>query len=102
MIIDQFKKVQVEAKTFHIYIKIRDEFGGSVTDQDGKYLVNKDDGYVPDFFPHYSITEKSSTYSRSNMGDYLILDIDLDTGQILNWKKPTKEQLEKFIGINKE
>lgn len=33
------------------------------------------DGYVPDFFPgeHY--------------GDYLMLDIDVETGQILNWPK---------------
>ncbi len=39
------------------------------------------DGYVPRFFPgqHY--------------GDYIQLHIDVDTGNIVNWVKPTKEEL---------
>ena len=39
-------------------------------------------GYVPDWMPgqHY--------------GDYVTLEIDTDTGKILNWKKPTKAQLD--------
>jgi hypothetical protein len=39
------------------------------------------DGYVPDFMPghHY--------------GDYVELEIDVDTGQILNWKVPTDKEL---------
>ncbi|MCY1454717.1 hypothetical protein D9M71_718000 [compost metagenome] len=43
------------------------------------------EGYVPDFFPgdHY--------------GDYLILNIDLETGQIKNWKKPTAGDIEKML-----
>jgi len=47
---------------------------------DGKEVANHD-GYVPDFMPgqHY--------------GDYVELDIDIDTGQILNWKRPTKVEL---------
>ena len=38
-------------------------------------------GYVPNFMPgkHY--------------GDYVELEIDIATGQILNWKKPTQDQL---------
>lgn len=42
------------------------------------------DGYVPNFFPerHY--------------GDYVMLDIELDTGKIVNWKKPTEKDLEIF------
>lgn len=40
-------------------------------------------GYVPDFFP------------GEHWGDYLMLDIDTDSGLILNWKKPTKKQLAK-------
>ncbi len=42
------------------------------------------DGYVPDFFPdeHY--------------GDYVMLDIDLATGRILNWKVPTAKDLAAF------
>lgn len=40
---------------------------------------------VPDFFPgeHY--------------GDYLILNIDLETGQIKNWKKPAATDIEKIL-----
>lgn len=42
------------------------------------------EGYVPKFFPgeHY--------------GDYIELKIDIDTGQILNWRKPTKKDLDIF------
>lgn len=42
------------------------------------------DGYVPGFFPdeHY--------------GDYVMLTIDLDTGLILNWKKPNDADLERM------
>ena len=42
------------------------------------------DGYVPEFFPgeHY--------------GDYVALEIDLSTGQILNWKKPSLKDLKAF------
>lgn len=79
------KTVEVEAKTLHIFIKVRDCFGGKITDRDGDVLVDKEDGYVPDFMP------------GDHGGDYLILDIDLDSGQILNWKKPTAEQIERFI-----
>lgn len=48
-------------------------------------VVKTHDGYVPDFMPgqHY--------------GDYVELDIDTDTGQILNWKKPTKAQMLKDL-----
>lgn len=30
-------------------------------------------------------------------GDYIILDIDLDTGKILNWKAPSAEDIEEWI-----
>lgn len=41
-------------------------------------------GYVPDWFPeeHYS--------------DYVELEIDIDTGLILNWKKPSEKDLDIF------
>ena len=43
------------------------------------------DGYVPEFMPgeHY--------------GDYVILDIELATGKILNWKKPNQKTIKDFI-----
>ena len=43
---------------------------------DGEY-----DGYVPTFFP------------GQNGGDYVELEIDIDTGNILNWKIPSRAQL---------
>jgi hypothetical protein len=41
------------------------------------------DGYVPDWMPgeHY--------------GDYIILDIDVKTGKIKNWKKPAESTVRK-------
>jgi len=52
----------------------------------GDVLGSYDD-YVPDFFPgeHY--------------GDYVILEIDVGTGKILNWKKPTKKDLRETFGV---
>lgn len=71
-----------QATTIEISAKCSDLFGASLY-KDGK-LVGEYDGYVPDFFPgeHY--------------GDYVILKIDVDTGKILNWKKPTAADLKIF------
>ena len=51
-------------------------------------IVGEYDGYVPDFMPteHY--------------GDYVCLEIDIATGQILNWKKPTTKQLNETFKQN--
>lgn len=85
MKINQLKKVQVEAMTLSIHTKVSDRFTAQILDQDGAVIADQDDGYVPDFMPgdHY--------------GDYIILEIDLDTGMVKNWNKPTAEQLEEFI-----
>ncbi len=64
-------------KTLQISAKCSDMFCASL---DGKGY----DGYVPDWFPH--------PYT-SHYGDYVILEINLETGQILNWKQPTDAQL---------
>ena len=82
------KKVSVQAKTLKIYCKVRDEFTATLVDQDGETLLDYE-GYVPSFMPgqHY--------------GDYLILDIDLDTGQIVNWKKLAAAEIEEFLSDHK-
>jgi hypothetical protein len=69
-------------KTISISAKCSDLFNATLT-VDGKQIGDYD-GYVPEFMPgeHY--------------GDYVRLVIDIDTGKILNWKKPTKKQLEVF------
>lgn len=79
------KEIQVEAKTLEIHCKVSDRFTARLIDQNGEIIHDQDDGYVPGFMPgqHY--------------GDYLILDVDLDTGKILNWKAPTAEQIQEWI-----
>lgn len=69
-------------------IKCSDRFCATLTDGNGNVLKEHDD-YVPEFMPgeHY--------------GDYVELDIDIETGQILNWKKPSKKLLEQFIKTGK-
>lgn len=61
--------------TLRITAKCSDLFGAQLI-ENGK-LTGNYDGYVPSWMPgeHY--------------GDYVELDIDLATGQILNWKTPT-------------
>ena len=90
MEINQTKQIAVNAKTLQIHCKVSDMFTAHIVDQDGVELGGQDDGYVPDFMPgkHY--------------GDYVILDIDLDTGLVSNWKTPSAEQIEKFIAANKD
>jgi hypothetical protein len=65
-----------------ISAKCSDLFSASLFN-DGQYQ-GKYDGYVPSFLPgeHY--------------GDYIELDIDIDTGQILNWTRPTNSSLKIF------
>jgi hypothetical protein len=82
------KEIQVEAKTLKIYCNVCDNFTASLVDQNDQDIHVQDDGYVPGFMPgkHY--------------GDYLILDIDLDTGKILNWKAPTADAIEEWISVS--
>lgn len=67
-------------KIIRMSAKCSDLFSATLANADATEQVEYD-GYVPDFFPgdHY--------------GDYVQFDIDINTGKILNWKKPTAEQL---------
>lgn len=75
MEINQIKQVKVDAKTIKIHLKVSDRFSYQIVDAQGEVLHEQDDGYVPDFMPgpHY--------------GDYVILDIDIDSGKVVNWKQ---------------
>lgn len=77
------KTVEVDVKEFRLHIKVCDRFEGDLVDAQG-YSVRSYEGYVPGFFPgeHY--------------GDYLILNIDIETGQITNWKKPAESEIDEF------
>ena len=67
----------------HITAKCGDLFDATLQTDKGSKSYS---GYVPAILPgnHY--------------GDDVILMIDTKTGQILNWKAPTKKQLEEVFG----
>jgi hypothetical protein len=72
-------------KTIAICAKCSDMFSATLA-VDNK-IVSEYDGYVPDWFPNPFV---------SHGGDYVNLTIDIETGKILNWKKPTKKDLDIF------
>ena len=84
MEIKMTKQVPVNVRMLHIHLKVRDEFTCSISDQDGVTLKEYE-GYVPSFMPgeHY--------------GDYVILDIDMDTGMVTNWTVPHPDDMQSFI-----
>jgi hypothetical protein len=72
---------KLKVSRIRISAKCSDLCYSELQDDQGRALAEHD-GYVPACMPgeHY--------------GDYVMLDIDLETGQILNWKKPTIKALE--------
>jgi hypothetical protein len=77
------KPTKVYAGIVKVVAKVCDRGSYELCANDGTVLASRDDDYVPSFFPgeHY--------------GDYIMLDIDIDTGVIINWKKPSTEQVVK-------
>ncbi len=90
MLINMVKPMQVDAKELRIHMKVCDQFCGEVVDQNGQTIGGKEDVYVPDFMP------------EQHFGDYLILNIDLESGRITNWKQPTADQIEAFVSDKEE
>ena len=73
-------------KTLNICAKCSDMFNASLAcDKQG--VIGYYDGYVPNWFPNPD---------TSHYGDYVQLTIDIETGKILGWKKPTAEDLKIF------
>ena len=85
MELEIMKPQTINAKVLKIHLKVSDCFTANLESDKGETIHEQGDGYVPGFMPgnHY--------------GDYVILDIDIDTGQVLNWKKPTPEQIQQWI-----
>lgn len=79
-----FKPQVANVVTMSVSLKVRDDFNASFTSDKNETLFTYD-GYVPDFMPgqHY--------------GDYVELDIDLETGQIKNWNEVSKEDMIKWL-----
>lgn len=67
-----------------ISAKCSDCFAMNIDDDQGNELLCYD-GYVPKFMP------------EQHYGDYVQLDIDVATGQILNWPKTAKEDVTEFL-----
>lgn len=86
MEIEMSKKESVNVKRIFLNLKVCDEFSFDLLDENGNIVYERGEGYVPDFFP------------GRHFGDYVYLDIDLETGKILNWKSPSKLDLETLIG----
>lgn len=84
MEIEATKTVKINAKILKICLKVVDQFVATLYDQDGE-AIKSYEGYVPSLMPgqHY--------------GDYVMLDIDIDTGQITNWKKLSPEIVQEFV-----
>lgn len=68
-------------RILHICAKCSDMFSANLS-ENGE--IKTYDGYVPNFFP------------EEHYGDYVELKIDIDTGMILNWKKPNEKDLSIF------
>lgn len=78
------KKAEVDVYMVEFRAKIRDEGTYVLYDQNKNILADATNEYVPDWIP-------------GEYGDYIELQIDVETGQILNWVKPSPEQLAEFI-----
>lgn len=89
MEINMTKPVKIQAKTVKVSVKCCDSFSCDILDQDNAILKTYN-GYVPDFFP------------EKHYGDYLLLDIDIDTGLITNWPKLFPKDIEIFINSAEE
>ena len=89
------KKIVKEDKTpkiLNITGKTSDLCYAELIAADGTTLKTND-GYVPAMMPGQHAGEKPD----SHYGDYIILSIDIETGKILNWKKPSKKDIADFI-----
>ena len=71
-------------KIISISAKCSDLFSATLHDEKGEQ-IGEYNGYVPEFFP------------EDHCGDYVELDIDIETGQIKNWKNPSKAALKKIF-----
>lgn len=89
MHVDAAKEDVKPLRKLTISAKCSDMFS-AILYEDNKQVGNEYSDYVPNWFPNPQ---------ADHFGDYVELQIDIDTGQILNWRKPTKAQLnETFKG----
>jgi len=80
-------KEQPKRLTLSITAKCSDMFRASL--HNNGHFKGEYDGYVPAWFPNPNV---------EHYGDYVELRIDIATGQILNWKRPSDAVLNKVFG----
>lgn len=68
-------------KTIRFQAKCSDMFDFCYCDKDSNPIV-EGSGYTPSFLT-----------THGSGSDYIDLEIDLETGQILNWKKPSTDNI---------
>lgn len=83
------KTVEVEAKYITIFIKACDTGSYKLLDGDHGEIAERSDDYVP------------NRIIPGEHGDYIDLKINLETGQIVNWEKPTAEDIQEAF-FNKD
>lgn len=83
----QAKHIAANAGVISISVKCSDGFFADIKNHEGKRLAEYR-GYVPEFFP-----EETPGFTDP---DHVMLDIELKTGKIINWRKPSPAELEKF------
>jgi hypothetical protein len=69
-------------RTINISAKCSDLFSAQL--RENNKVIGEYDGYVPTWLPNPAV---------NHGGDYVDLTIDVDTGKIVNWKKPTAANL---------
>ena len=80
------RPIEAVPAIMHVHLKVRDQFSFKLMDTHDQVIAEQEDGYVPDFFP------------GTSYGDYVELQIDVRTGQIVNWDDHfSMSRLQKFI-----
>lgn len=73
-----------KVKTIMVTAKCSDACHIEFLDEDKNRIGQRND-YVPSYFP------------EEHYGDYIELEIDVATGKIVNWTKPTQKELKDSI-----
>lgn len=78
---------QPQIKKMILCAKVADRLNLTFCNEQDK-IVFEYSGYVPEFFP-----ESEETW---NNFDYVVFEIDIENGMILNWKKPSESELDEL------
>jgi hypothetical protein len=77
-----------DIKTVIFSARVGTEVSFEYMDQNGYNLYQNEGGELPKFFP---------TFAGEAPKGFIDFEIDIETGQILNWVKPSQQELEEAI-----